>query len=182
MSVLMVRCGKSTCDFTWEGPPSEFDRATAEHRRAVAQARSTMNAAVGAAAASMDPRAGLPSDTHRPVVVGKRWTRSERYTVFNIVWIVMSFLTYGLMSSGFFFLFFLFPQVATSVAQPIVPTVVTVAALCTATVHAMQRAKGAPFWPPFFASLTMFGAISAVVSAGVGVAAFLLVSVFASAL
>lgn len=179
MSVLSIRCGKSTCDFVWEGPPSELHQATAEHRRAVAQAKATMGAAAGAATASSDPGNAAPEDKHRPVVVGERWTWLKGYSIFNFAWIVMSFVAYANMSNGWFFLFLVFPQVATSIAQPAVPIAVMIAAVCTATGYGMQRVKGAEFWPRFFASLTMFGAISAMVSAGVGIGVPLLLLAFA---
>lgn len=177
MSVLSIRCGKSTCDFVWEGPPSELNKATAEHRRAVAQAK--VDSAGGATGAVSDAGAATPEDKHRPVVVGERWTWLKGYSIFNFAWIVMSFVAYENMSSGWFLLFLVFPQVATSVAQPAVPIVVMIAAVCTAIGYGMQRVKGAEFWPRFFASLTMFGAVSAMVSAGVGVVVPLLLLVFA---
>ncbi|KQR26105.1 hypothetical protein [Microbacterium sp. Leaf151] len=182
MSVLSIRCGKSTCDFVWEGPPSELNKATAEHRRAVAQAKATMDAAAGAVTTSSDAGNTAPEDKHRPVVVGERWTWLKGYSIFNFAWIVMSVVAYGNMSTGWFFLFLIFPQVATSVAQPVVPIVVMIAAVCTATGYGMQRVKGAEFWPRFFASLTLFGAISAMVSAGIGIVVPLLLLVLAQLL
>ncbi|WP_314454030.1 hypothetical protein [uncultured Microbacterium sp.] len=179
MSVLSIRCGKSTCDFAWEGPPSELDKATAEHRQAVAQAKATVDAAAGATTAASGAEIGAPEDKHRPVVMGERWTWLKGYSIFNFAWIVMSFVAYANMSNGWFLLFLVFPQVATSIAQPVIPIVVMIAAVCTAVGYGMQRVKGAEFWPRFFASLTMFGAISATVSAGVGIALPLLLLAFA---
>lgn len=177
MSVLSIRCGKSTCDFVWEGPPSELKMATVEHRRAVAQAK--VDAAAGATTGSPEAGGAASEDKHRPVVVGERWTWLKGYSIFNFAWIVMSFVAYANMSNGWFFLFLIFPQVATSIAQPAVPIVVMIAAVCTAIGYGMQRVKGAEFWPRFFASLTMFGAISAMVSAGVGIVVPLLLLVLA---
>jgi hypothetical protein len=161
MSLIVMRCRKSTCDFVWEGLPSQIKEGSAAHREFMRadKARAT-------AAGTSAPVPAPPSDPHGPVVT-QRWPWLRGLTLFNAIWLTLSTIAaVGVNGSGFW-LFLLFPEVRASLIAPDIPVAVIGISAFASWLYAGQRIRDRLFWPRFRAATTMCGAISAWASAAV---------------